>query len=365
MAQRNYEIDAIKGFAIFLVVLGHVIFLLVPNDGFHNSIMELARMIYTFHVRLFFFISGYLIFPTFGPNLINWTKKKFMALIIPYINFTIIYFYFLHGFSLESIASNEARWWFFGDLIHKLGSFITPDSAWFLPVLFELFVSIAIIITFETKMGKYGKYVFPAFFLLFLIILPISPIARIKGVDQFIMFLPFVMGGYYINYFEDMLVNTDKKNHHIIYLIGFSSYPLLYFIQFITPLVNINGENLLSYYYYTLLSISGILLSILFIKLLTGKLIRHIQTVFAACGIYSMEIYLTHLIVLYYFVYYHLSLWPNSGIIGVFMGTLSILLVSLAISFVLSYNKWVSRLFFARWSFKTIMGLFKMAQSHD
>ncbi|ROT03695.1 hypothetical protein ED388_12660 [Muribaculaceae bacterium Isolate-007 (NCI)] len=46
-------IDCLKGFAIFLVVLGHV----VQNYNLMDS--WIFRIIYSFHMPLFMFMSGY------------------------------------------------------------------------------------------------------------------------------------------------------------------------------------------------------------------------------------------------------------------------------------------------------------------
>lgn len=45
--KRQRDIDALKGFGILLVVLGHV------NPGFY-----IEKWIYSFHMFLFFFLAG-------------------------------------------------------------------------------------------------------------------------------------------------------------------------------------------------------------------------------------------------------------------------------------------------------------------
>lgn len=61
---RNISIDVLKGFAIYLVVLGHVIAQFYDSwaDTLINqpSAMFWWKVIYTFHMPLMFFISGYL-----------------------------------------------------------------------------------------------------------------------------------------------------------------------------------------------------------------------------------------------------------------------------------------------------------------
>lgn len=77
--QRKAWIDVLKGIAIFFVVLGHNPYLThLPNKVFN--------VIFSFHIPLLFFISGYL----FNPNTAGGylCKKRFNSLIRPYI-FTV------------------------------------------------------------------------------------------------------------------------------------------------------------------------------------------------------------------------------------------------------------------------------------
>ena len=77
--QRNRTIDAAKGIGIYLVVLGHL-----------NTISALQVPIYSFHMPLFYIISGMLFckekYPSFGA----FFKKRFRTLIIPYLIFSFI-----------------------------------------------------------------------------------------------------------------------------------------------------------------------------------------------------------------------------------------------------------------------------------
>lgn len=50
----NYSIDVVKGILILLVILGHVILGTIQNNF-------IRFFIYTFHMPMFLFISGYLV----------------------------------------------------------------------------------------------------------------------------------------------------------------------------------------------------------------------------------------------------------------------------------------------------------------
>ena len=56
MKERISTLDAIRGLAIFLVVLGHSVQFNVP-DPFNNPVF---KIIYSFHMPLFISVSGYL-----------------------------------------------------------------------------------------------------------------------------------------------------------------------------------------------------------------------------------------------------------------------------------------------------------------
>ena len=79
---RIHWIDNLKAIGIFLVVLGHAL----PDS-------LIKRYIYSFHVPLFFFISGYL-FDRSKFDFGQFFKRKFNILVIPYLFFAILSFLF-------------------------------------------------------------------------------------------------------------------------------------------------------------------------------------------------------------------------------------------------------------------------------
>ena len=92
MVKKRIEyIDAIKGFAILLVVMGHVLpwsFRDLDQALELGTPMLLWKIIYSFHMPLFIFISGWL----FGMSKMQTLKnyfgkilKKTQQLLIPYI----------------------------------------------------------------------------------------------------------------------------------------------------------------------------------------------------------------------------------------------------------------------------------------
>lgn len=115
-------INLMKGIGIITVVCGHVL------EGLP------FRLIYLFHMPLFFFISGFLFNPK--TNYKQYFKSKIIHLIIPYFAFLVpLYFYFNPMVSLDS-TWNEIAIYFARPLIGgiKLSGALT--AFWFITCLF-------------------------------------------------------------------------------------------------------------------------------------------------------------------------------------------------------------------------------------
>ena len=94
--KRHIEwIDSLKGLAIILVVLGH-------NTGGEN---DAYHFFYTFHMPLFFLISGFLF--SMKPPL-EYLERSFRHLMVPYIAFLGCYALY------QIISSNFIQWLYSG-----------------------------------------------------------------------------------------------------------------------------------------------------------------------------------------------------------------------------------------------------------
>ena len=87
---RKYykEINSLKGFAIFLVVLGHAIIYFPVN--LHENVYcdALFKIVSSVHLPLFFVISGYCF--SYRGHYKEFAYKKLKRLIIPYFVFNLI-----------------------------------------------------------------------------------------------------------------------------------------------------------------------------------------------------------------------------------------------------------------------------------
>ena len=127
MSKRIEYIDIARGIGILLVVMGH-------ND-FGVVSPFVYKVIYSFHMPLFFFLSGYFINP--GVDFRTFFVKRFNSLLKPYF-FTIFLIYFV-SISFGRIGFETA----IGRIIKSLygaGYYIDWVQLWFLPHLFVVSV---------------------------------------------------------------------------------------------------------------------------------------------------------------------------------------------------------------------------------
>ena len=118
MVKRLDYLDYSKGIAIILVVLGHIC-----SKG------NIKTYIYSFHMPLFFIISGYLFNYSNVKSFKEFINKKIKAYLIPYLTFSavnILGYYILSGLSFIVLRNN---------LLETI-KFCGIGALWFLPVLF-------------------------------------------------------------------------------------------------------------------------------------------------------------------------------------------------------------------------------------
>lgn len=97
MKARIAYIDNLKGFAILLVVIGHIIQFLYCPDKFDSNLI--FRFIYSFHMPLFFMLSGMVTSMRLGNvgELRQKIHSRFLQLIVPFV--------FWRGFCRYSLLS--------------------------------------------------------------------------------------------------------------------------------------------------------------------------------------------------------------------------------------------------------------------
>lgn len=155
--KRDLSIDISKGIGILLIILGHL-----PNIP-----PELKKIIYSFHVPMFFIISGYLYNKAKYQNftLKEFAVFKFKRLMIPYffigfscfLLFGIIMPAVVHG--IDSQFYSDAINYFFG-LIYSYGS--PKYMAWSSPLWFMTCTFVTEIIFY--LINKYSDHIYISIF---------------------------------------------------------------------------------------------------------------------------------------------------------------------------------------------------------
>ena len=200
--ERLVYIDQMKGIAILLVIMGHLI---GPNAGY-NAVFS---FIYSFHMPIFFIISGYLgykttkidSFKTYGIFL----KKKFIVLVIPFLFWNLI----AEKYFLRTV-------WHIPALNDLTDAVLLWNRLWFLKMLFIIFVFYGIT-HWISKMFTKPKVCFCADVILFLAVAACIG-ASILTVDKdyftsLLLFTSFFYLGAFISKYQWMEKLT--MNHYV------------------------------------------------------------------------------------------------------------------------------------------------------
>lgn len=182
MDKRNYKADNIRFFLIFCVVFGHLLELFSGRTA-----DMLYRLIYTFHMPAFVFLTGY--FARFKP------KKILLSLIWPYFIFQILYLlfqgYVIKGTDTVSLQFTTPHWLLWYLLATVFYYMLIPFLQWEstgarVDVLF-LSAAVSLLAGFDKTVGYY------------------------MSLSRFFCFLPFFVSGYYVGNKPQSLQHSAKK----------------------------------------------------------------------------------------------------------------------------------------------------------
>lgn len=221
-------IDNMKALGILLVIIGHLPFLLTDR---------LIILIYSFHMPLFFFISGFLI----GDKLSNYTSLKFIrycqnSYIKPYaIFFTLsLFFYFLSLYMKGNLT--DASLYYF-DIV--MGFFwATSDTIKVNAVLWYFsaaWVTLVVAFLVDKLLSNYSYEKFLLLTLLFFIILVGTPLnsddapwnIAIVHICLFFLILGKITKKYLL-----IVSRVNIKNHHWLAILA------IFFITIYSSLYN-------------------------------------------------------------------------------------------------------------------------------
>ncbi len=127
--KRIYWVDILRGLAMFIVVYGHT-----------SKSTEIKHIIYSFHMPLFFLISGMtILFEKKDLNIKEFLLKKVKSLLIPYflLNIVLLPLSYFNG-NIGAVAKFSIPEFLIGIVYsNNLGSYDMPANAtWFITTLF-------------------------------------------------------------------------------------------------------------------------------------------------------------------------------------------------------------------------------------
>ncbi len=176
---RDYGIDWLKALAIVLMVLGHAIqYSLVSN--FDSNII--FRLIYSFHMPLFIFVSGYLI--SSGKNS-SFLWKQFKLLIIPFLLWMVLYSFYYRRMDLHN-----GNWSILSTYYLQVFRFPGKGGLWFLWALYVIDV-----FYFFLRKNRYFYLLSVAVVVLLYALTPSFPELNCYGLGLFKVYYPYFLLG--------------------------------------------------------------------------------------------------------------------------------------------------------------------------
>lgn len=280
---RLLWVDVLKGFAIFLVVFGHKI----KQVDNYNSII-LVKYIYSFHMPMFFVISGMLF--TRKDSFSEYLNKKIKSLLIPYFSFATILFSFwvLMKLIVGNFMFNEGLTAFLGIFYGQSNYMVWGSPLWFVLCLFVVSCVFYVI-------SKYNKRTIG-------FILVASGI-----VGYFCSYLPFRLPWmidtaltavvlYGIGYFSKELFLQSKKEYNYLNNIGIL---FLFIIGYIFNSLNTQIEMSDNYYgnvlFFFISALStSFALFLLFKKLSNNRHLKNTNKIISYYGVNSLLVLAFH-----------------------------------------------------------------------
>ncbi|MBI9099303.1 MAG: acyltransferase [Spirochaetaceae bacterium] len=273
MENKNNSIFYAKAIGILLVVIAHV------ARGLFNAGVEMPpyyllvdSIIYSFHMPLFFFLSGFFFYNSFKKRGGKIIISKIDTIVYPYILWSIIQGtieVFLSNFTNDTVEYSEVFSLLWAPRAHF----------WFLYALFVIFILAVILFSILSPKATVGIFILSAF----------AYIYSLKMPDFFVLhyisqnFVFFVFGILFSIYFK-----IEKLSNLLIVCILGTIFLLGQFLFH-----RVLG---LLYYQKGITSLFLALISILFILSLSSLASSRPNKFFIFIGSSSLEIYLMHIL---------------------------------------------------------------------
>ncbi len=242
-------IDVAKAFAIIFIVLGHTV-------AYSEHCSIIFKYVYSFHVFLFFFLSGY----TFSTNkkYIDFIKNKFLRIMIPYYFWATAFLvpYAILGKSIGESLDKTTQFNLLDSLLsiaYASGEGLMQNRPlWFLPALFTTVSIYYLLIKLTDKQKLYSIVLLVITLIVSIVCDKFLTILLPMSISHFLVLGPAFYIGYLFNKFN--LKEYIFKYYYII---------LLTVIGSICAVTNITiSYRILNFGNLLLAFLSGLLLSI-------------------------------------------------------------------------------------------------------
>ena len=298
--KRIEYIDYVKAFAIFLVVMGHAIQQLWGSTVDCDNI--LYRFIYSFHMPLFFFLSGFCAYR------VGWSKKtvskeirkKAVALLLPYLIWGLI----------RSILSNE-------NIVD--GVFLKIHGGlWFLLCLFEIFLCFYILEKFASVLNKDVKMwkdiliyvgVAACLIIIYKCILYDTTFSLIVDFDMLALHFKYFIFGYLLHKYsqlESLFISP------VVISVSFILFWIILFLEYnpYCPIIN----------FFTLTIAASTAILVIYSYFKSINLYQSVKPAFLYIGKYTLDIYILHM-------FFFTGLKELKGYIGFLADNLIVVLI--------------------------------------
>lgn len=271
MKKRIEWIDSLRGLAMFFVILGHAF-----TD--HKNVIR--NYIYSFHMPLFFFISG-LTYKKKDISFKDYLKSKCKGLLLPYLFINIFVLLIKYGLSLVfNVYKNINLLASFKAFIKGFGS-IPCIQSWFLLTL----LLVDIMFYLLKKIFKDDKQLTVGVLLIFTLGYYVSKMKFSFDIpwhaNTALIALIYYYGGYmFMKYIDKYKFILESKWSYLIILIAF---PIAYYLQAINGRVSMNANNYKNIFLFLSSSFVTIVSLVVLINLAMNK-----DKLFKGVGINSM-----------------------------------------------------------------------------
>ena len=259
--KRILWVDYAKSIGIFLVVLGHT-----------TTFYPLRSLIYSFHIPLFFFISGFLFSFEKYPNFKTFFKRRFSQLVIPYVIFNLITYIFWvfigRNYGQDAVINiyKPILGIIYANLSNNYLEHCPP--LWFLACLFSTEI-IYYIVFRNIKSVKNSLLIFLIFAIVGFLDYKFNKLSLPWGINiSFSVIFIYGLGNILHKFLSD---KKEFKTTYLIITLITGSF-LLYLISNLNGKIEISTREYGNYFYYIIGAATGIIISIIICMWLFKKI---------------------------------------------------------------------------------------------